>query len=1036
VSDADRRAEGKHINRSLLALREVVHKLTEKGKRGHIPYRDSKLTHLLENVLGGDSNICVICTMSAQEEHQTETLETLKFAGRCSQVVTKAQKNILQSSEQALIRAKDMEISELRRQLEEVGASAAAEARAQEGHAELVGELEKMEKRKAQLRNELAHLNSQILTSENPAAGSGIGVGAAPSTPRKRRARISDVSAHSSAAHFLGLGGLAGTPRKTDRRAVSSVQRSMMVEEDSDMDSDGPTATERDLGQLASASVSGGYAVAMTLRATVTEREGQIAEQAELLAAVKAEAAELPVLKAELHGTKSALSSARDEHAAQLRDLEAELESTRVAHAQSVADERASIEGLEAQVLALREEREEARTATGEHGKRVQGLEARVAAAESERDARAAELAALREAHAAALAALEKERDAAQAAQAVVSAKRADVEAKLVASGEERAVEAASLKAEKEKATAALETFQRAALEREADVVATLRADLVKERTRREAGVAEIEAMVKRATEEGDAHAKEKGELAAQLAAIRAEHEAATANFQTASAARDAAEAAAKSASEAATKRETGLTSELAAAVEERDALRTQHATAAAAAEQVSAQLAEREAAHAAAVKDVEALRAGADVAASVRAELDTHRGLLAAERDKAAAAAATHAETCARADALADKLGAAERAAKAHAEEKDASASEARTSAARVAELVAALEDAHKGHAAAATRAAADLRSADDARRDEARAIRSELEGVKARLVSVTCTLEEERAARTATAAGAEDVAKAMAELRAELAAAKNETAQRAEREAALVAKNEALEKAAKVAADAEAARIKAEAEIKTKAKGHAVSASVPNALPGPPASACPAHVAEIERLDKVVNAQKAIIEEQRAKIAHWAGELERQREVVRLLSEGVSPHSGPIPLPSVSAVSTPSSPRKSASVVSGTSAASDTLTPTASPRANGSKHARYLGGSTPSSYLAPPSPLPMPTHSGQQSNVLRKARRITIEHDMGRLADAGRVNQVKGVFDSPDKSKLNDKEKEVKRAPVVPGAAPAAARDVFRRA
>lgn len=49
-------------NISLLALREVVHKLTEKGKRTHIPYRDSKLTHLLENVLGGDSNICVICT--------------------------------------------------------------------------------------------------------------------------------------------------------------------------------------------------------------------------------------------------------------------------------------------------------------------------------------------------------------------------------------------------------------------------------------------------------------------------------------------------------------------------------------------------------------------------------------------------------------------------------------------------------------------------------------------------------------------------------------------------------------------------------------------------------------------------------------------------------------------------------------------------------------------------------------------------------------------------------------------------------------
>ncbi len=83
------------VDTSLLALREVVHRLTDTGKRGHIPYRNSKLTHLLENVLGGDSNICVICTMSSEEDHCAETLETLKFAGRCSQVETKAQKNIV-----------------------------------------------------------------------------------------------------------------------------------------------------------------------------------------------------------------------------------------------------------------------------------------------------------------------------------------------------------------------------------------------------------------------------------------------------------------------------------------------------------------------------------------------------------------------------------------------------------------------------------------------------------------------------------------------------------------------------------------------------------------------------------------------------------------------------------------------------------------------------------------------------------------------------------------------------------------------------
>ena len=64
---------------------------------GHIPYRNSKLTHLLENALGGNANIAVICTLSLEERHQAETLETLKFASRCAQVQTKAVQGIVVS---------------------------------------------------------------------------------------------------------------------------------------------------------------------------------------------------------------------------------------------------------------------------------------------------------------------------------------------------------------------------------------------------------------------------------------------------------------------------------------------------------------------------------------------------------------------------------------------------------------------------------------------------------------------------------------------------------------------------------------------------------------------------------------------------------------------------------------------------------------------------------------------------------------------------------------------------------------------------
>lgn len=134
----------------------------------------------------------------------------------------------LQSSEQAVIRAKDMEIAELKRQLEEL----AQNARPSEGAVmELADELAEMTARKERLAKDLALLNSQILTSELPASGANFAVGA---TPRKRRARISDVSVHSSASQFLGL----GTPRKTiDRRAVSQHSSVLRLEEsDAEMD--------------------------------------------------------------------------------------------------------------------------------------------------------------------------------------------------------------------------------------------------------------------------------------------------------------------------------------------------------------------------------------------------------------------------------------------------------------------------------------------------------------------------------------------------------------------------------------------------------------------------------------------------------------------------------------------------------------------------------------------------------------------------------------------------------------------------------
>ena len=78
-------SEAKMINRSLSCLGNVIFALTEDG-REHIPYRDSKLTYLLQNSLGGNSKTIVIATISLSPESLSETINTLKFVKRIKEI--------------------------------------------------------------------------------------------------------------------------------------------------------------------------------------------------------------------------------------------------------------------------------------------------------------------------------------------------------------------------------------------------------------------------------------------------------------------------------------------------------------------------------------------------------------------------------------------------------------------------------------------------------------------------------------------------------------------------------------------------------------------------------------------------------------------------------------------------------------------------------------------------------------------------------------------------------------------------------------
>lgn len=80
--------EAKKINQSLSTLGRVIKALTDNDE--HIPFRDSKLTHLLKESLGGNSKTTLICTISRKNIHFEESLQSLEFAGRVKKIKNKA----------------------------------------------------------------------------------------------------------------------------------------------------------------------------------------------------------------------------------------------------------------------------------------------------------------------------------------------------------------------------------------------------------------------------------------------------------------------------------------------------------------------------------------------------------------------------------------------------------------------------------------------------------------------------------------------------------------------------------------------------------------------------------------------------------------------------------------------------------------------------------------------------------------------------------------------------------------------------------
>ncbi|XP_039775980.1 kinesin-like protein KIN-7D, chloroplastic isoform X5 [Panicum virgatum] len=173
-----RRKEGSYINKSLLTLGTVISKLTD-GKATHVPYRDSKLTRLLQSSLSGQGRVSLICTVTPASSNSEETHNTLKFAHRAKRIEIQASQNKI-IDEKSLIKKYQTEIRRLKEELEQLKMGIITgtpskdtgedniflwKQKLEDGNVKLQSRLEQEEEAKAALLARIQRLTKLILVS-------------------------------------------------------------------------------------------------------------------------------------------------------------------------------------------------------------------------------------------------------------------------------------------------------------------------------------------------------------------------------------------------------------------------------------------------------------------------------------------------------------------------------------------------------------------------------------------------------------------------------------------------------------------------------------------------------------------------------------------------------------------------------------------------------------------------------------------------------------------------------------------------------
>lgn len=206
AENKERRTEGAHINKSLLTLGTVIARLSESKEKSanaadkegkHLPYRDSKLTRLLQPALSGNSLVSILCTIqigasgsaAPANTHTNETLNTLKFAARAKNNIVSHAKRAEEAyggngdgGSRVLLERYRMEIQTLRAQLETQSKTQAEndmkmeeERMEKEAEARHEEQMLEMQLARTALKERIEHLNRLILSSKSTGVNSHSG---------------------------------------------------------------------------------------------------------------------------------------------------------------------------------------------------------------------------------------------------------------------------------------------------------------------------------------------------------------------------------------------------------------------------------------------------------------------------------------------------------------------------------------------------------------------------------------------------------------------------------------------------------------------------------------------------------------------------------------------------------------------------------------------------------------------------------------------------------------------------------------------